>query len=403
MSLHHVRIHRSSRASRVHALSVFAALVLACTISTADDAKTPVTVLQTPDGGIQPQAAIDASGVIHLLYFKGDPAAGDLYYARLEPGQATFSKPVRVNSQSGSAIAVGTIRGGQLAIGKGGRIHVAWNGSREAKPKNPIMGTPMLYTRSNADRTAFEPERNMMQQTSQLDGGGTVAADSAGNVYVSWHGRSPGAADGEMGRRLWVRRSQDDGATFSAEAPAIATETGACGCCGARAFADSQGTLYILYRAATGGVDRDMFLVTSRDHGEQFQGASMHPWKYNACPMSSESFAEGRSGVLAAWETKNEVFFAPVDPATRKDAAPVSPPGGRGNRKLPALAVNARGETILVWAEGTGWQKGGSLAWQIFDPSERPIGGQGRIENGVPVWGLPTVVARPDGGFTIIH
>src|SRR4051794_40933055 len=84
-----------------------------------------VTLLETPDGGIQPQAAIDARGTIHLVYFKGDPAAGDLFYVRREPGKDDFTAPIRVNSQPGSAIAIGTIRGGQLALGKGGRIHVA--------------------------------------------------------------------------------------------------------------------------------------------------------------------------------------------------------------------------------------------------------------------------------------
>jgi hypothetical protein len=222
-------------------------------------------------------------------------------------------------------------------------------------------------------------------------------------VYVAWHGKKPGAVDGEMGRRLWVAKSRDDGATFTPEAPALETETGACGCCGARAFADSKGTLYILYRAATGGVERDMYLARSSDLGEKFQGVSIHPWTYNACPMSSESFAEGGSGVLAAWETKGQVYFAPVGPKMRKSNPPVSPSGGRGDRKHPAIAVNARGATMLVWTEGTGWQKGGSLAYQVFDPSGQPVGEPGRVEGGVPVWGLPTVVARPDGGFTIIH
>ena len=108
-----------------------------------------VTVLKTPDGGIQPQAAIDARGVIHLIYFKGDPAAGDLFYVRREPGKEGFTAPIRVNSQPGSAIAMGTIRGGQIALGKGGRVHVAWNGSRGARPKTPAGGSPMLYTRSD--------------------------------------------------------------------------------------------------------------------------------------------------------------------------------------------------------------------------------------------------------------
>ena len=57
----------------------------------------------------------------------------------------------------------------------------------------------------------------------------------------------------------------------------------------------------------------------------------------------------------------------------------------------------------MAWTEGTGWQRGGALAWQVFDRSNRPTPDKGRIEGGIPVWSLPTAVTRPDGGFTIIH
>src|SRR5436305_71483 len=95
-----------------------------------------VSVLKTPDRGIQPQALIDGKGVLHLLYFQGEAKAGNLIYVRREGDK--FSAPLRVNSQEGSAIAIGTIRGGHLALGKNGRVHVAWNGSGQALPKNPI-------------------------------------------------------------------------------------------------------------------------------------------------------------------------------------------------------------------------------------------------------------------------
>ena len=119
--------------------------------------------------------------------------------------------------------------------------------------------------------------------------------------------------------------------------------------------------------------------------------------------MSSEAFAEGPSGVLAAWETAGQVFFARINPKTLESTAPVAPPGAARGRKHPALAVNPRGETILVWTEGTGWQRGGALAWQVFDADGKPTAEKGRSPQSIPVWGLATVVARTDGGFLIIH
>src|SRR5262249_21185542 len=120
------------------------------------------TLLRAPDHGIQPQVAVDAKGVVHLLYFKGDPAGGDVFYATSKDG-AHFGHPLRVNSQAGSAIALGAIRGAQLALGKDGRVHVAWSGSHSALPAAPGKAVPMLYARLDDKGSAFEPQRNLIQ------------------------------------------------------------------------------------------------------------------------------------------------------------------------------------------------------------------------------------------------
>jgi hypothetical protein len=41
----------------------------------------------------------------------------------------TFSSALKVNSHPGSAIAAGNIRGAHIALGRNGRVHVAWNGT----------------------------------------------------------------------------------------------------------------------------------------------------------------------------------------------------------------------------------------------------------------------------------
>jgi hypothetical protein len=226
-----------------------------------------VTLLRVPNGGIQPQALIDVKRTLHLIYFKGAKAnAGDLFYVRREAGSEGFSEPIPINSRPGTACAMGSVGGGQIALGKNGRLHVVWNG----------IGTD--YRRLNDEGTAFEPQRNLMRQTYVPDGGGTLAADDAGNVYVVWHGQRKGL-QGEDKRQVWVTHSTDDGKTFSLEAPAWTKPTGVCPCCSTRAFADHNSFVYLLYRSATAQVNRDIYLLASQDRGKTFQESLVHKWK----------------------------------------------------------------------------------------------------------------------------
>jgi hypothetical protein len=365
-----------------------------------------VLVSRVPHGGIQPQIAAEPNGTVHMIYFSGDPKGGNLFYVRSAAFGEAFSRPLRVNSQEGSVTAMGTIRGGQIAIGESGRVHVAWNGSSTALPAGPANpesgqpGSPMLYTRLNDSGSAFEPQRNLMLHTFGLDGGGTVAADRAGNVYVAWHGKRAGAAAGEAGRQVWMAISHDSGKTFAAEAPAWNGATGACGCCGMAMLATSDGTVLALYRSATQNVHRDIYLVASKDRGKSFDGSLVQRWEINACPMSSMSFAENAGTTVAAWETGGQVFYGKVSGAAV--AKPIAAPGDGKGRKHPRLAINSRGETFLLWTEGMGWQRGGSLRWQLFDGNGNPTGAMGSAP-GVPAWSFGAVAARADGTFAVTY
>src|SRR5260370_28377236 len=144
----------------------------------------------------------------------------------------------------------------------------------------------MLYTRLNDEGTAFELQRNVIQSSIGLDGGGSVAADESGNVYVAWHAPAP-CEKGENSRRVWVAVSTDEGKTFAKEKSAFDDPTGACGCCGMRAFADRHGMVYVLYRAATEGVHRDMYLLTSSNKCPPFLAQRLQQWETSSCPISS--------------------------------------------------------------------------------------------------------------------
>ena len=261
--------------------------------------------------------------------------------------------------------------------------------------------TPLLYTRLNDEGTAFEPERDVITYAYGLDGGSSVAADAQGNVYVAWHGRGPESEEGEAGRAIFVARSADEGRRFRREKPAVAKNTGACACCGMRAFADSRGAVYILYRAATDKTERGETLLVSPQPGADFEIAYSHPWKATMCPMSSATLTEAKVGALAAWETAGDVYFARINPKTMQVSQPISPlPGTK--RKHPVAVANGNGQTLFVWTEGTAWAKGGSVSWQIFDKDDKPTSETGHAD-GIPVWSLATAFAKPDGAFVIVY
>ena len=240
-----------------------------------------VITSRAPAGGIQPVAETDAAGNVDVVFFEGDPAHGDLYHAVKSKGAHSINSPVRVSSTSGSAIAIGTIRGAQLALGHTGPVNVVWNGSSKVTPEKDHLQTPMLYARSTDGGKTFEAERNLITKAEGLDGGGAVAASGSGEVQVFWHAGTPGAGGGS--RKVWVARSADDGKTFAAEVEVWDKDTGVCGCCGMTAGATDNGT-FVLYRSATESVHRDIYPLES---GKPFSGEASGRWKIETCPMST--------------------------------------------------------------------------------------------------------------------
>ena len=86
-------------------------ILINCSIHLIGDDKIvdkKVVTIKTPNGGIQPQALMDAKGNIHLIYFSGKNESGDLFYVNRMAGKEEFSSPIQINKTSGSAVSVGT-------------------------------------------------------------------------------------------------------------------------------------------------------------------------------------------------------------------------------------------------------------------------------------------------------
>lgn len=397
------RVTRAKTGATLLLSSVFAVVTVGWSAPFANAADA-VRVRRAPDGGLQPQVVLDKRGTVHLVYLSGDPRACDVWYARRPPGVAEFGRPLQVNSEPGCAVALGTVRGAQIALGVEGRAHVVWNGSQPASGKG-AGGAPMLYARMDDSGKRFEPQRNLMTSTTDLDGGGSVAADGRGNVWAVWHAHQRGGPDGEEHRGVFVAHSSDEGKSFGSERQVNPPGSGACGCCGLKAFADNRGRLAVLYRSADGVGNRDSMLLLSENGGVPFESCVLGRWHISTCPMSTPALGEGPGHrLLAMWETQGQIFqraFEPGDLGSSGTASPVQ--GATGDRKHPAFAVSRPdGARLLVaWVEGSGWAKVGRLGWEWVDARTGAVtrgGGES-----VPAWSLPAVVADADGGFTVLY
>lgn len=331
-----------------------------------------VQLLKTPHGGIVPDAEVDADGVLHLAYVRGEDA---YYVSSLDEGK-TFAEPIRINSEPGTAFGH-DYRGPDIAIGQNGRVHAIWytNAYQRKLPKDQ-WGVHYAYLDSSTG--AFVPARNFSQRPSDNY---SLAADTSGAVAVFW-----------TAEKLFVNLSQDNGKTFSRSSAVSGAD--ACECCASRAVFSSDGALHCAYRDNANDI-RDMVLV-SLPKGKQAFGRSKispEPWRVEACPMTGTYLTSSPRGLVAAWEMRGKVLFGRLDPR------------GPTAAKNPLTARTDKGKWPLVLAAPDGawlvaYKQGSELVWELY-------GAKGNLAKG------PTPapsnshrfagVVTKDGRFLLIH
>lgn len=121
-------------------------------------------------------------------------------------------------------------------------------------------------------------------------------------------------------------------------------------------------------------------------------------WKVTSCTMGSFPLLTDGARHLGAWEPEARIrvaWFSSPTPVPRTLGAV---PGA----KHPDIAANGKGRLLVAWTEGTGWNRGGSVAWHELEDSLEPVGPPGKAPD-VPVWGRVTAYAEPDGSFVVLR
>ena len=102
--------------------------------------------------------------------------------------------------------------------------------------------------------------------------------------------------------------------------------------------------------------------------------------------------------MAAAWESNGRIAGAV---RTSKALVPLRF-ATEAKQKHPRLAVNPKGQALLVWTEGTGHAHGGSLAWQLFEADGKPTRIAGHAP-AIPALSFAAAVPRRDGGFVVFY
>lgn len=370
---------------------VLSLLALSIAFSNASD----LVQVRLPKGALQPRVSTAADSTAQIVFLDGNPQASEVKLVSLS-STGTLNTPVTLSSPATQAVAMGTVRGPSIASGSKGVAHVLWHGKNGSASGG--KGSALYYARAEADGKTSAP-LDMLGTTTALDGGASITANSQGNVWIVWHAL-PAGKDGEVGRRVFIRHSTDNGVTFSEPWTIKGEDMGVCACCGLATATDDTGALFVLYRTAEQGKQRGARLLRlpPKATGETSPVLlTKDQWNLNACPMTTATWLPSAQGADAFWVTefKLHLFGREVE---NIDLGSFT---GKAMQNHPRLARNTAGETLLLWTEGAMWGKGGELVSQLFSTSGKPAGATQKQP--LPAWSYGACTALPDGRFAIIY
>jgi len=265
-------------------------------VATLAEAADTVT-LDTRPGARQPQAAIDASGQVHLTFGADDT----VFYTCLTDGGATFRKPTPVSKLE--SLALGMRRGPRIAVSGDSIVISAIGGLAHDR------GGGNLYSWTSADQGASwqGPSRLNDGVMSAREGLHGMAASPDGQLYCTWLDLR------DKGTQIFGSRSADGGATWSTNVLIYQSPDGTvCECCHPSVAVGAKGRVYVMWRNFLDG-NRDMFLTTSHDRGETFEPAvklGEASWPLNACPMDGGAISiVAADKIITVWRRDQEILL----------------------------------------------------------------------------------------------
>lgn len=269
----------------------------------------PVRVSSGDADAAEPAIAASPDGSSYVVWVKHAPnKQSDVMIARFTEDGQMQSSPVRVNTQPGTATAW---RGDPptVAVAPDLTVFVGWT----ARVEGASGHATNIYLSSSRDegQTFSAPVKVNDDAKPAVHGMHSLAIGKDGRVYVAWLDErniipmkdmkmDPKTSGHHMesNREVFFASSTDGGRTFTTNQQ-IASEV--CPCCKTALASGQEGSVYLSWRQVLPGDFRHIAVASSADGGKTFSKhviVSDDQWMIKGCPVSGAALATGTDGRL---------------------------------------------------------------------------------------------------------
>ena len=274
-----------------------AAICFLAALAGRSAAADPVTVVPEKDlaGARQPQAAVDPSGKVYVVFGVGNA----VYCAASRDGGKSYDPPAKVGDAG--VLALGMRRGPRVAA-TDKAVVVTAIGGKEGKGRD---GDVLAWRSADGGKTWQGPVKVNTVEAAAREGLHGLAASPDGKFYCVW-------LDLRTKLMQVYGAASADGGTWENERLIYESPDGpVCPCCQPSVVYDLRGGLHVMWRNDLAGA-RDMYLISSKDNGKEFGKAvklGRGTWPLNRCPMDGGALAGNADGhVETIWMRNKEVF-----------------------------------------------------------------------------------------------
>jgi len=295
----------------------------------------PQNISNTLMESLNPQLAVDGSGAIHVVWADSTPGPEDIYYAQ-RGSDGTWSSPKNISNSSECS------RAPQLAVDKGGTVHLMWSES-----DSNLENGEIFYARRSSNGTWSSP-----QNISNTPGGSDsqqFVLDESGVIHVVW---ADGVSDTSD---IYYVKQSSDGVWSSPQNISNLGHSGA-----PQLTVDQDRTVHVVWSDPIFPSQGNIFYAY-RDH-DGVWSSPLNISNESGYPLSPKIAADASGTLHVMWSCLNcansYVSYARRSgDGTWSEPQNVSNISDRGGDACPVMVVEASGAIHVVWIgnPGNGW------------------------------------------------